>query len=211
MIVMYHRLQDNPISCPPKIFEKQIKMLKKSGAKLTFDDALKDHYTIAFPILKKYGLKATFYPHSCIGEKMARTHKVWQLNAMGYDKSFLIANPDYTDDLYKLFFDEQEEIKKIYMSWDEIKELHENGMEIGCHTHTHPFMTHLSKREQKWEIKTSMDILTKKIERPISYAHPYGMYNQDTLDLLKEFDFDYAVTTKSEPFLELHRIDTNEF
>src|SRR3989344_2144741 len=89
--VMYHYVRDFPNTEFPEIkgmltskFEEQIiflkkhfdfitvseftehlavkKRLKPNSIMLTFDDGLKDHYKNVFPILKKYGIKAIFYP-----------------------------------------------------------------------------------------------------------------------------------------------------
>ena len=65
---------------------------------LTFDDSVKSHYTVARPILKKYGFGATFF----ITEGFT------------FKKN-----------------------KKDYMTWEEIRELHRAGFEIGNHTRDH--------------------------------------------------------------------------
>jgi peptidoglycan/xylan/chitin deacetylase (PgdA/CDA1 family) len=37
--------------------------------------------------------------------------------------------------------------RKHYMSWDQIKELSPNGMQLGCHNFTHPYLTRIKKDE----------------------------------------------------------------
>src|SRR3954451_15043668 len=65
---------------------------------LTFDDSVKSHFTVARPVLKRYGFGATFF----------------------ITEGFHFAT-DKTD----------------YMTWEEIKALHEDGFEIGNHTRDH--------------------------------------------------------------------------
>ncbi len=87
-ILCYHRVanidsenfvfDEDLIDSSPKIFEKQIRfiskhfnvisfsdllnnMIPKNPLIITFDDGYKDNYKIAFPVLKKYGLKATIF------------------------------------------------------------------------------------------------------------------------------------------------------
>ncbi|KEH89719.1 polysaccharide deacetylase family protein [Clostridium novyi] len=86
-VIMYHSIKyekDNCVRLPKENFEKQMKYLKdnnyttltldelydffeknipvpKKSVVLTFDDGYKDNYNTAYPILKKYGFKATVF------------------------------------------------------------------------------------------------------------------------------------------------------
>ena len=79
MIISYHRIRDEPKCCTPKKFEEQVQLAKQIGAKLTFDDGLKEHYTVALPILKKYRMKGTFFVITNSQNEMTTTHKLWLL------------------------------------------------------------------------------------------------------------------------------------
>ena len=61
------------------------------------------------------------------------------------------------------------------------KKISDNGFEIGTHTNTHPDMTKLSANEQKMELETSMNLITKITNKKVElFRAPYGAYN-DTL------------------------------
>ena len=110
--------------------------------------------------------------------------------------------------------------KKLYMNIDDISELIKNGMSIGNHSSTHPWLNQLSYQEQKEEIKKSINFL-KKIGASTTdwiMCYPYGAYNDDTISILKELGASIGVTTEvrmadllNDNPLTLPRFDTNDF
>jgi peptidoglycan/xylan/chitin deacetylase (PgdA/CDA1 family) len=90
----------------------------------------------------------------------------------------------------------QEEVLKYYrgMSSEQLEHAGASKfVEIGVHTHTHPFLSTLSKEGQTEEIFTNRTILKKKTKAEIRYmAYPSGDYNNETLDILKELNFEAA-------------------
>lgn len=90
----------------------------------------------------------------------------------------------------------QEEILKYYVGMS-TEQLEHAGVsefvEIGVHTHTHPFLSSLSKENQAKEISINKTILEEKTKAKVRYmAYPSGDYNKDTLDILKELNFEAA-------------------
>jgi len=86
--------------------------------------------------------------------------------------------------------------KELMLSWDEIREMSENGIEFGAHTVHHPELTNIPLKEAKWEIEESKRELEEGLGKPvISFAYPSGVYNNKIFQLVKNAGFLCAVTT----------------
>lgn len=110
-------------------------------------------------------------------------------------------------------FDEAEEHDKLYMDIEDIRMLLENGMEIGCHSHSHVFLSDKSFEEQNSEIRTNKDILKRLFNVDARYiSYPFGKFNGDTLEIVKKLGFVAGFTAspdKSDNPLTLGRLDAN--
>jgi peptidoglycan/xylan/chitin deacetylase (PgdA/CDA1 family) len=116
--------------------------------------------------------------------------------------------------------DDEDLAKTLYLSKKQVRELHAEGMEIGVHTHTHPWLDTLTKDEQRNEIETSKDILAKMGVLPANwiFAYPYGGLGDGTTEILKTAGCELALTTEPgeaaiDPSRRLciARLDTNQF
>jgi len=146
-VLMYHSVgvpnqnwHWNYLTCPFQIFERQLKWLVKAKYKtinlyelynyifsnntipkksivLTFDDGYVDNWIYAYPLLKKYGLKATIF-----------------------------INPEFSDprDIKRLRLDQCTDIAQLdnsgFLSWSEMREMEKDEIiDIQSHamTHTH--------------------------------------------------------------------------
>lgn len=62
-----------------------------------------------------------------------------------------------------------------YMTWDELRELAEDGVEIGSQTVTHPHLPDLTKAEVTRELQDSLLRIASEIgKKPRMIAYPYG-------------------------------------
>ena len=117
----------------------------------------------------------------------------------------------------KHFEGEKEFCSQLFMSWEQMKEMEEAGMEFGGHTVSHPMLASLGEEEQFKEIKQSKDDLEKGLGANIKrFAYPYGNFNEATSRLLAEAGFDCGLTTETkvnqgvvDPF-RIGRLDTND-
>lgn len=172
-----------------KHFEWQIKILKIKGFSfitfedvinknydinnqnviLTFDDGCDSLYHNAFPILKKYGIKAVIY---VVAKSIGARNVVWPLNE----------NLDPLNILTK----------------EQIIEMTSYGIEIGSHLCHHVHLPQLSINQIKKELFDSKIILEKELGKKIySVAYPFGSYNNDVLEIASEAGYLFGVTTKS--------------
>lgn len=88
---------------------------------------------------------------------------------------------------------------------------------IGVHTCSHPHLSDLSEEEQRHEIEGCKADLEQLLGRPIRHlAYPYGYYNSETLQIVRQLGFATAVTTSGRnvrndtQILELDRITFSE-
>ncbi len=226
-------------------FEKQIVFLKKyfnpkNSLKiekkdfnilttfLTFDDGYKDNYDIAYPILKKYNIATAFF---IVTDFTDTKELAW------YDKlRYLIEkNPERENEIKKIMFDinhnnqnfsvvktvtknlDFQSQKRLVMNSKELKEIGSNKLFAICpHTANHIPLNSQEKETQKFQIVNSLEKI-KKINNYSNYffSYPNGLYNKDTLKILKENNFKFAFTTKNginrniNRNLELKRIGFN--
>lgn len=133
-------------------YKKELNPIKKEiPARLVvlcFDDALRDQYEYALPLLREYKFGASFF----IAQKGA--------SPMG---------PDFSD-------------KSVYMTWNQIKEIENEGFELGNHSKHHVFGAHEKGYAFNLDEFRMMedDMLQKGLKRPVSCAYPSGICNKDT-------------------------------
>jgi|GEM_PF-495206 len=83
-----------------------------------------------------------------------------------------------------------------YISWDQLREMADAGMEIASHTMSHPYLTQMTEDAAWREISESKTILEQKLARPVlSIAYPFGDYNDTTIGLARRAGFTSAVST----------------
>ena len=93
-------------------------------------------------------------------------------------------------------------------------------MHIGFHSHNHVWLDSLSKEEQEFQIKSSINyfkgigINTEKM----TLSYPYGGYNEESVELIKKYKIPLAFTTEvaiadldKDKYYALPRLDTNDF
>ena len=213
-ILLYHSIDNtgSVISILPQDFRAQMRYLCRAGYRtirlseyleymngnrkpsekmvvITFDDGFRNNYIEAFPILKKYGFTATIF----ISTSHVGKRSSWESDVFLPELSML--------------------------TWDEIKEMSDYGIEFESHACRHCFLSRLSDAEARYEMTESKRIIEKKTGHRVQFfCHPYGDWSADTKRLAKECGYKAAFTqpgfgsvSSKEDLYDLKRIGTAQF
>jgi len=106
---------------------------------------------------------------------------------------------------------------QLMMSAEQVKSLHEQGMEVGAHTLHHPILSSLPDTEAQHEIAASKQQLEALLGVPVTgFAYPNGRPGRDYAPvhaaMVQQAGFAYAVSTRwatadaASPLYELPRV-----
>lgn len=199
-ILMYHLItrpqrgsRYRGMKVAPEDFEKQLAWLQREGfhfatvseliasprrsrtVAITFDDGYEDNYSAAFPLLRKYGARATLY---LVANRTDGTD--WSAKKKAHHNSGeLSREPKLAD--------------------SQVLEMLDSAVfELGAHTLTHANLAQLSPAERRQEIAGSRQWLEDRFGVPVkSFAYPFGIWDAQDEQLAHEAGFTSAVTTDS--------------
>jgi peptidoglycan/xylan/chitin deacetylase (PgdA/CDA1 family) len=128
---------------------------------------------------------------------------------------------ELVDRLFKEYVtaNEAEFAAELYMSLDQVGQLHETGMHVGSHGYSHAWLNHLSPAAQQTEIDLSLGFL-RRAGIPLenwTMCYPYGGFDDSLLDVLRGRECKLGFTVEArvadlerDGRLTLPRIDTND-
>ncbi len=188
-ILMYHSISSHasqafrPCIVTPEAFEKHLSYLEEhrytsltvtqlvqalvTGSTLpvrsvviTFDDGYADFYTAALPALQRHGFTATLYVATAFIGGTSR----W-LQHMG-------------------------EGDRPMLTWEQLVEINDSGIECGAHTHTHPALDMLPLSSARNEILRSRRLLEEHLGQHVaSFAYPFGFHSPRLQQIVRESGF----------------------
>ena len=73
-----------------------------------------------------------------------------------------------------------------HMTWDEVRHWHENGGDLGGHSHLHHCMTRLNPEELHGTVEQNKRLLEEETgSAPRAFAYPYGRFNPAVIDVVR--------------------------
>ena len=198
VVLCYHSVHPSKsiASATPRLFEQQIEWLQehcdivpydsiprlispsnrgRPVVAITFDDGYEDNYTYALPTLLAYRIPATVFVTTGLIDRdpriIRRFSRLWRAS---------------DDDVRGL-------------SWTQLSEMREAGLEIGAHTHSHPNLLKIEEHKVLEEIGNSKTKLEEHLKKPVRlFAYPFGKPRQHlsgrTIDLVASLGFESAAT-----------------
>lgn len=173
----------------PRKFERQISYLKKKGFEfyttselikfyqangefpqkaiaITFDDGWKDNFLNAFPILKKYSVKATIF---LIPAVIGQTTDVVTADGEG---------------------------PREHLAEKDILEMSANGIEFASHSFSHKLFDRVGNEEIEFEVTESKKFIENLTQKECStFAYPAGFFTDFAKEAIKKAGYEAAFST----------------
>src|SRR5215212_4377673 len=131
---------------------------------LTFDDAYEDFLYTAVPVLKEFDFSATVFAVA----GMLGGSNTWKH----------LYNP---------------EPRKRLLTAEELREVSNQGMEVGAHSVTHAEMINLLEERLHQEVNESRRLLGEVLGSVVEgFCYPYGRSDEATVRAVRDAGYDYA-------------------
>lgn len=186
-ILMYHYIRVNPVpgdqlganlSVTPQDFERQMDWLAANGYHPVDLADVRAYFAGRAPLPAKpvvltfddgyRDMYTTAYP-------ILRAH---HFKAVSYVVTGFVGGPNY-------------------MSWDMIRELDANGIEIGAHTYSHADLTTVSPDELHLQLADSESTLAAQLWHPVvDFCYPAGRFNDTVVAAVQAAGYQTATTTE---------------
>lgn len=128
---------------------------------INFDDSYESIYTNAYPLMQAFGCTGTIFIITGYTGKL----NLWDVN-LGW-------------------------IRFKHLTWDHIRELSDQGFEIGSHSVNHPDLTRIKEKDIYRELDYSKKEIEDKVGKPVRYiSFPFGRYNQRVIDFCQQTGYE---------------------
>ncbi len=160
------------------LFKKKKLKIPNKSVMITFDDGWKDNYVYAYPILKKYNLKATLFIVTNWIEEASKKKGEFDPGAINHGKckTEIAVYPE-----------------KVVLNWKEIEEM-SDVFDYHSHTHTHRD-GYFKRCTWNEEFPLTKEVMKKRLG--IDDKHlcwPRGYYDEDLIEEAKRHGFEIFYT-----------------
>ncbi|HUN60365.1 MAG TPA: polysaccharide deacetylase family protein [Candidatus Sulfotelmatobacter sp.] len=197
-ILMYHSISDNlfakahpyyQINTLPEIFAQQMRWLRNSGYRATGLSEALAGLQMDEDLSKKVVL--TFDD----GYRDFYTDALPVLKQCGFTATIFLA----TDRIQN----SPARIEGVdYLTWNDVRELHREGICFGAHTVTHPDLRSLPPDQIEYELGCSKELIEDRLGAAVeSFSYPHGFPEEDQdyatylEDILCNLGYEHGVTT----------------
>jgi peptidoglycan/xylan/chitin deacetylase (PgdA/CDA1 family) len=85
---------------------------------------------------------------------------------------------------------------ETFLSWDEVRELHQHGVEFGSHTCSHRKLSQIAASDAEHELRISQQKIRGHLSQTVMpLAFPYGAYSDAVVAMARELPYTCALTT----------------
>jgi peptidoglycan/xylan/chitin deacetylase (PgdA/CDA1 family) len=197
-ILVYHSISDNlfgkshpysHINTSPEVFRRQMRCLHQEGYRSIGLNELIKGFEVGLDLTKTVVI--TFDD----GYQDFLTEAMPILKQYGFMATVFLATGRIQQTSMRL-----EGVD--YLTWSEVRELHQEGIEFGSHTVTHPDLRCLGPEQIEYELGYSKEVIEQQLGTSInSFAYPFPFPEENTdftrllLDELENQGFENGVTT----------------
>jgi len=208
-VLMYHHIaphRGDTVTVRPEVFAGQTRFLVESGYRflsadeladhltgarpvqekavaITLDDGWLDNYLNAWPVLERFGIKATIFVITGRADAASR---------LGC--SFPVEIPDHEEAKKQI---REGHAERVVLDWDTIRTMASGGLvEFQSHTVSHLRCAELSPGELLHELIASKRSLERELGRDIDYlCWPYGSFGDDGVRIAGQAGYRALFTT----------------
>jgi peptidoglycan/xylan/chitin deacetylase (PgdA/CDA1 family) len=135
---------------------KQARASSRPAVAITFDDGYEDNFFHALPPLLRHGVKASFFVTTGLIDRI----------------------PSALDHMRRI-----RKMNVTGLTWEQVSELRQAGMQIGSHTINHARLTKLDDQAALTELTDSKRAIEDRLSEDVSsLAYPYGIPGRDVTD-----------------------------
>lgn len=197
-ILMYHSISDNlfaraqpyfQINTSPNVFARQMRWLRNNGYR-TMDLA-----EMVAALEAGHDLSKTFVITFDDGYQDFYTDALPVIKQCGFTATIFLTTDRIQDIAMRIEGAD-------YLTWNQVRELHGEGMQFGSHTVTHPDLRSLGPEQIDYELGYSKETIESKLGTAVrSFSYPFAFPEEDRdftrylEDALKNQGFDNGVST----------------